>query len=77
MDMKTAMGPWPHPAPMVRALGAGWMDANQVQPWEDTDLACAMWFTARPTSARCWFAASTYPVRRAGGMTVCRSVSVA
>ena len=37
MDMKKAMGPWPHPAPMVRALGAGWMDANQVQPWEDTD----------------------------------------
>ena len=33
----TAMGPWPHPAPMVRALGAGWMDAAQVQPWEDTD----------------------------------------
>ncbi|GLX91899.1 hypothetical protein Pfra02_44670 [Pseudomonas fragi] len=37
MDMKKAMGPWPHPAPMVRALGTGWMDANQVQPWEDTD----------------------------------------
>lgn len=31
------MGPWPHPAPLVRALGAGWMDAAQVQPWEDTD----------------------------------------
>lgn len=33
---KAAMGPWPHPAPMVRALGSGWMDAAQVQPWEDT-----------------------------------------
>lgn len=33
---RSASQSWPHPAPMVRTLGAGWMDATQVQPREDT-----------------------------------------
>jgi len=31
------LGPWPHPAPLVRELGPCWMACAQVLPWQDTD----------------------------------------
>lgn len=31
------MGPRPHPAPLVRALGPGWIACAKVLPWQDLD----------------------------------------